>query len=205
MPKPRSTAALLLATMLLLVASGLPALAAPPALVRAPAAAPCTERVANGNFELGSRYWTEEGASGVKLVTNFDPRTGKYSADLGGVNSVNHRIKQQVWFPKAGTVTLTFWWEQWTQETAPTTQDYLAVALLNANGTLIKELARLGADPDMPPWEQLSFDLSAYGGKPLLLQFQAVTDNVNPTEFFVDDVSVAAPATRCSYLPFIRR
>ena len=78
----------------------------------------------------------------------------------------------------------------------------MTVNLLKADGSLLKEVARLGVDPERPPWERLSVDLSAYAGQTVQLQFLAHNDSTNPTEFFVDDVTI--PGCR-TYLPSTRR
>ena len=191
-------ALLALACGVLLLGSVLPAAAAPDA----PAACPVI--VKNGNFEatpLGAN-WTQGGASGTALIDTLNPHTGKYGAYLGDVNNTNHSIRQTIALPKRPVV-LSFWWEQWTQETAPSdTADYMTVNLLKADGSLLKEVARLGVDPDRPPWERLSYDLSAYAGQTVQLQFLAHNDSTNPTAFFVDDVSI--PGCR-TYLPMSRK
>jgi hypothetical protein len=167
------------------------------------AAAVCPLVIKNGSFEAQAANWTQSGAGSMQLITNLNPRAGSYSADLGGVNSTDHSIKQTVSLQNQRNLTLTFWWEQWTQETAPGDfADYLTVDLLKGDGSLLKQLAKLGVDPDRPPWELLTYDLSAYAGQTVQLRFTAHNDNTNPTEFFVDDVSV--PACR-TYFPFNRK
>lgn len=205
MPKIRLAAVAAVTGVLLLVASSASALAAAGVGPAAPNA--CSELVKNGDFESEGANWTQEGGNGVPLITTFNPFAGQYSAELGSpdANNLNHRIKQQIVLPANQVISLSFWWEQWTWEAAPGTQDYLAVNLLNASGDLITELARLGVDPDRPPWEQLTFSLTRYGGQTVQLQFQAVTDSTNPTEFFIDNISVSSCSARRSYLPIVRR
>lgn len=206
MAKLRSPFSAVVASALMLFTLALPAAGAPPSIDSAAPLA-CSELVKNGTFEAVGANWTQEGGNSLQLITDFNPRTGRYSADLGGlpVNNANHRIKQQLTLPAGAIITLTFWWEQDTQETAPVMDDYLAVNLLRTNGTLLKELVRLGARPDWPPWEPLTFDLTAYAGQTVALQFQGVTDAINGTEFFVDDVSVTVCTRLRTYLPLIRR
>lgn len=187
-----------LAYALLSFGPGLPVSAASIA-----AAASCPLIVRNGSFEAQGANWTQAGASGIQLITDLNARAGSYSADLGGANNTDHSIRQQIVLPSKRPVTLTFWWEQWTQETAPGDfADYMTVNLLKADGSLLKEVARLGVDPERPPWERLSVDLSAYAGQTVQLQFLAHNDSTNPTEFFVDDVTI--PGCR-TYLPSTRR
>jgi hypothetical protein len=157
--------------------------------------------VKNGDFEAQGANWTAGGAT-FPLITDLHSRSGNFSAELGGVTNSNHSIKQTVTLPHR-PVLLVFWWEQWTQETAPSDlADYLTVNLLKADGSLLKEVARLGVDPDRPPWERAAYDLSAYAGQTVQLQFVARNDATNPTRFFVDDVNIAACRV---YLPLMRR
>jgi kumamolisin len=199
MPRRRHVAAAALA--LLILTASLPAAASPRIRPAAPVA--CGGLVRNGSFETQGANWTQSGAGSAQLITDLNPRTGDYSADLGDVTNTDHSIRQQITLPSRPHLSLTFWWEQWTQESAPgNLADYLSVNLLRTDGSLLKELVSLGADPDRPPWDQLSFSLSAYAGQTLQLQFLAHNDSTNPTEFFVDDVSISACNT---YLPLIRR
>jgi hypothetical protein len=193
---------------LLLGASTFVAAAAPAAAPVSEPSAPnaCTELLSNGNFEAGPANWTQEGGGSAELITDFNPRgSSQYSADLAGINNANHSVKQQFTVPADVVVTVSFWWEQWTQENAPTTKDYLTVNVLNASGALLAELVRLGADPAQPPWERRTVSLSIYAGTTVQLQFKGVNDALLPTEFFVDDVSVSACDARRLYLPLIHR
>jgi kumamolisin len=193
---------LALACGVLLLGSVLPAAAAPSPAPEA--AATCPVVVKNGNFEAApaGANWTQSGANGAQLIDTLNPRTGKYGAYLGDANNANHSIRQTITLPRRPVI-LSFWWEQWTQETAPgDAADYLTVSLLKTDGSLLKEVARLGVDPDRPPWERLSFDLSAYAGQTVQLQFLARNDSTNPTAFFIDDVSI--PGCR-TYLPMSRK
>lgn len=199
MPQPRRIAVAAIALLLLSISPIVRA--APGAEPAAPLACPVV--VKNGDFEAQGANWTQSGAGSTPLVTDLNPRTGLYSAELGGANSTNHSIKQQVVLPGQHPLALAFWWEQWTQEDAPGDfADLLTINLLKTDGSLLKELARLGVDPDLPPWERLSYDISAYAGQTVQIQFLAHNDSTNPTRFFVDDVSV--PACK-AYLPVIRR
>lgn len=198
---PRLRQAAVVALALLLLGVSLPAAASPSPEPAAPAACPLV--IKNGTFEAQGANWTQSGAGSTQLISNFNPHTGKYGAYLGGVIATDHSITQQVSLPNQSHLMLSFWWEEWTQETAPgDLADYLTVNLLNSSGGLLKELAKLGVDPDRPPWDKLSFDLSGYAGQTVRIQFLAHNDGSNPTDFFVDDVSI--PACH-NYLPTARR
>ena len=166
----------------------------------------CTEVVKNGGFEIALANWTQEGAPGLQLITNTNPRTGAYSAFLGGVPSSDHSIKQQITLPAGQMITLRFWAYQDTLEHAPSTDDYLAVRLLNTGGTQLAQVTRVDVDPDLPlAYVLYSANLTAYAGKTVQLQFLVHNGQFDETWYFVDDVSVSACTVKPVYLPLIRK
>lgn len=200
----RQAAAAVLTSLLLLLASALAAGAAPASAPNAPVA--CSELVQNGGFEAQSANWTQEGAPGLQLITGDNPRTGNYSAYLGGVTSSDHAIKQQIALPAGQIITLRFWVYQDTLEHAASADDYLAVRLLNTSGAQPIEIARYDVDPDLPlDYQPYSVNLSTYAGKTVQLQFLVHNGPYNQTWYYIDDVSVSACAAKRVYLPLIRR
>jgi hypothetical protein len=200
--RPRSMA--VLAFLLVFILPGFPANASAPAGPSAPGA--CSELLRNGNFESQSAYWAEEGSPGTELITLDHPRTGSYSAYLGGVLSSDHRIRQQITLPAGQMVTLHFWSLQETLEQAPSLDDYLAVRLLDQNGLQLAEVAQYGVDPDLPlAFEPFTVYLAPYAGKTVQLQFLVHNGQSDKTWYFVDDVSVTSCVATHVYLPLIRK
>lgn len=152
----------------------------------------CDELVANGGFEAGAVDWTQASAGGYELVSQFNPRTGMWGAYLAGINNADDRLGQVVIVPsQALTVTLQLWWSIATEETVGVF-DSLTVALYRPDGSLLEELAVLDNTAPANAWDMLSADLTAYAGQTLRLSFQAETDESNPTDFYIDDVSMTA-------------
>lgn len=167
----------------------------------------CPIIVQNGGFEaqpLGAG-WTQSGAGATQLITNLEPFRGSYSAELGGLPNTDHSIKQQITLPTGGPTRLTFWWEHNTTETAPgAAADYLTISIVDGLGQK-HELDKLGVqppDPVSPPWAQRAYDLSAYRGQTVQLEFQLHNDPTNPTTFYIDEVTIPGCFV---YLPLMRR
>ena len=152
----------------------------------------CDELVANGSFEAGPTCWAQTSAGGYELISQFNPRTGTWGAYLAGANNADDRLSQEVIVPtQMAAVTLHLWWSTATEETAGIF-DSLTVVLYQPDGSLLEELAVLDNTAPVNAWEMLSADLTAYTGQNLNLVFRAVTDGSNPTDFYLDDVSIQA-------------
>lgn len=152
----------------------------------------CTELVQNGSFEAGSQGWIENSAQGYPLVSDFNPRTGRFSAYLGGVNNADDRISQRITLPAdASSITLQAWWYLATAETAGVF-DTMTVWLLREDLQPLAQLAQVDNTYPVGVWDQLVADLSGYAGRTVILQFAGRTDESNISDFYVDDVSVSA-------------
>lgn len=165
--------------------------------------ATCYTVVKNGGFEdapLGAN-WTQSGAS--NLISNFAKHSGKYAAYLGGSANTDHSIRQAITLPARRPLRVAFWWSQTTAEPVKTNFDTLTVRLLSSDGTTpLATLGVLEADPEMATWELVEYDLSAYSGQTVWLEFRALNGEVWESHFFVDDVKVAS----CfQYLPTTTR
>ncbi len=152
----------------------------------------CTELVQNGGFEQGSLGWIESSAQGYPLVSDFNSRTGRYSAYLGGVNNADDRISQRIALPADATsITLRAWWYLATAETAGVF-DTMTVWLLREDLLPLAQLVQVDNTYPVGMWDQIAADLSAYAGRTVILQFAGLTDESNISDFYVDDVSVSA-------------
>ncbi len=152
----------------------------------------CTELIQNGGFEADSRGWIENSAQGYPLVSDFNPRTGRYSAYLGGVNNADDRISQRITLPAdAASITLRAWWYLATAETAGAF-DTMTVWLLREDFQPLAQLAQVDNTYPVGVWDQIVADLSSYAGQTVIVQFAGRTDESNISDFYVDDVSVSA-------------
>jgi hypothetical protein len=152
----------------------------------------CVELLSDGSFEARSQDWRQFSAQGYELLSDFNPRTGRWSAYLAGVNSADDRISQQVTLPPApAVITLRAWWYLATAETGGLF-DTMTIALLRPDGAPLALLLTVDNTATVGVWDEVTLDLAPYAGQTMLLQFAARTDANNISDFYVDDVSLLA-------------
>lgn len=152
----------------------------------------CIELVQNGSFESGSAGWQEYSIQGYPLISDFNPRTGRFSAYLGGVNDADDRVSQQLTLPHDATsITLRAWWYLATAETAGAF-DTLTVWLLRPDNMPLAQLVQVDNTYPVGIWDELAIDLTSYAGQTVIVQFAGRTDESNISDFYIDDVSVSA-------------
>jgi hypothetical protein len=153
----------------------------------------CGERLTNTGFESGTAPWVQSSTGGYQLIDTTRPRTGSYSAYMGGYNNGTDTLYQQVTIPSNATsATMSYWRYVTTQESGSTPYDYLYVEVRSTTGALLGTLQTVsnGTTPKNS-WVQTSnLNLIAYKGQTVRIQFRATTDPSLVTSFFVDDVSV---------------
>ena len=79
----------------------------------------CSQFMQNGGFEQGpgSCPWGQSSSGGYELIYPAWPRTGSYSAWLGGYDNAYDVMSQVIRIPdNATSATLTFWWYVMTSE-----------------------------------------------------------------------------------------
>ena len=151
-----------------------------------------TELLVNGGFEEGTAGWTQSSSGGYDLINNFNPRSGTWGAYLGGIDNADDRLSQQVTLPGDITsITLHVWWAIATEETGGGF-DTLTISLLKPDGTLLADLQTIDNSAPVNVWDEAVIDLTTYARQTVTLRFAAQTDASNPTDFYVDDVSVVA-------------
>ena len=168
----------------------------------------CVERVVNGGFEAGVTGWEPTTNGPFALVGPALPRTGALGAILGARNNADDRLEQAIALPAGKAATLRFWWHMLTEE-PDHPWDTLEVTIKPAGAAESIRLVRITDGDIQGQWREAVFSLSAYAGQTVELSFRAQTDANQPTEFYVDDVSVQAcdaPAlTKRLMLPLIMR
>lgn len=148
-----------------------------------------TQLITNGGFESGQSPWTESSTGGYQLVDTSRPHTGSYSAYLNGYNSSTDTIYQTVTIPSTATsATLTFWTYVSTTETSHA-YDYFYAQVRNTSGSALATLLTLN-DGTASGWVQRSYSLLNYKGQTVQIAFKGTNDSSNPTDFFLDDVSL---------------
>ncbi|GAA5530669.1 DUF1986 domain-containing protein [Herpetosiphon gulosus] len=141
----------------------------------------------NGGFE-SSANWVQSSTGGYAVISTTRPRSGSYSAFLGGYNSGTDNIYQSVTVPSNGV--LRYYWYMSTQESGSTVYDRLYVRLYNSSGSLITTLRTWSNASTKNTWTLDTISLSAYAGQTVRVQFVGTTDSSLTTSFFVDDVTL---------------
>jgi len=175
----------------------------------------CEERVSNGGFEsdtawsmVRSAYTSQEAHNGSRSVKQgilpdvqfAESVIGREMNLLGEVapeGAAYYTAYQTIALPNdAENISLDFWYKPGTEATGG---DWQRVMLLNPGSyTYVAELMRVLEDDGI--WKYVSFDLSKYAGRSLVLYFEVYNNDTGPgdrTWMYVDDVSVLA----CSGTP----
>lgn len=153
----------------------------------------CQELVRDGGFEAGGAGWQQYGL--FEMVDPTWPHSGKLGVWLGALNDVSEWISQDISLPPGtSSITMQFWWSLMTEEHPGPPFDYLRAQLYQPDGTTVITTTTTINDKSSYDWywNLATADLSAYAGQDVELRFWATTDATNPTNFFIDDVSIIA-------------
>ncbi|HYV35936.1 MAG TPA: peptidoglycan DD-metalloendopeptidase family protein, partial [Gemmataceae bacterium] len=145
---------------------------------------------ATGNFfYAGSQFANSHSTPGYEALAKPDGSKG---------NNLVGEIYQQFTIPdNATSVVLTYWVNVSSDDAGASKHDVLNARILNSSGST---LAAVGSYSNLNrttagTYQQATFDLSAFHGLTVRLDFLATTDASNPTVFRIDDVSVIATTT----------
>jgi hypothetical protein len=165
-----------------------------------------TSLLADGGFEQGTPQstWIETQNSGGELIDTIDPHTGTWSADLcdidnctDGHGNAGDSLVQPFTSPgQVVSAQLSYYYSVATSETDNNTSchDWLSVGVGQGTtpdpGNSRRYCASTGAQFRADSIDVTSY-LQAHGGQTVSAQLQGFTSTLNPSEFFVDDVSLA--------------
>jgi len=149
------------------------------------------ELITNGGFETGTTPWVISGQT--VRSTGAYPHGGVAYMILGAVNSSTSTLYQQVTVP-AGGANLDFWLNITTGEAAgAAVYDRLFIEVRNTAGTLLGTLGTLSNQNSGTAGVYVlrgPYNLNAWAGQTVRIQFRSTQDSSLPTSFRVDDVSV---------------
>ncbi|MCW5959870.1 MAG: M4 family metallopeptidase [Pyrinomonadaceae bacterium] len=152
-----------------------------------------SELLVNGGFEGSASPWVGSG-SGYFYTSNGNyPQGGTGYPYFGVNNSVSGQSYQTVSIPSNATGTFTFWLNVTSSETTTTKQyDKLFVEVRNTSGTLLSTLATYSNlnKGTAGVYSQKSFNLAAYKGQTVRIQFRTTMDSSVTTTFRVDTASL---------------
>lgn len=150
-----------------------------------------TELIVNPGFESGTAPWVASGQ--ITFSNGTFPHTGAFYAIVNGVNSTTGTIYQTVTIPSGGA-SLNFWLNISTQEAAGASVfDRLFIEVRNTSGTLLTTLATFSNQNSQTAGAYTlrgPYNLSAFAGQTVRIQFRGTNDVTLPTNFRIDDVSV---------------
>lgn len=157
----------------------------------------CSEILRNGGFEDGdgNSVWLQaSNKDDDPLIFNDNDgaaHTGSWMAFFGYYNEVIEDLHQSVNIPStASRVVLTYWRYLDTPDTSAP-HDFLIAQIRDENdNTVLTTLETVNNLGTQNSWEQVTFDVTAYKGRTVNIHFHATTDVSNPSNFFVDDVSL---------------
>jgi aqualysin 1 len=152
------------------------------------------ELITNGGFEGSAASWVLSGSSSWTNTGGF-PHGGTGYIQLGGVDNGTAAAYQQLSIPaSAPTANLSFWLNVTSTETTTVTQyDKLFVEVRSSTGTLLTTLAtysNLNKAAAGVYTLRGNFNMAAYKGQTVRVQFRVTTDVSLISTFRVDDVSL---------------
>jgi len=158
-----------------------------------PTCATTTQLFGNPGFETGTAApWTAT-AGVIDGSVSPAPHSGRFKAWLDGYG-VSHvdDLFQTVTIPAgACSATLSFWlWITTSETTTVTPFDTLTVTVRNTAGTVLSTLATFSNLNRSSTYLQRSFDVSAFKGQTVRIQFHGVEDSSLQTSFLVDDAAL---------------
>jgi len=151
--------------------------------------------VSNGSFESGAAGWTESPTGIVTNTGSVPAYQGTFKAALlGRGTSGSASLLQSPAFPQSQAQrTLRFRLRIVTSEDASAAYDKLWVRITNASGSTLTTLATYSNvnQSTYGAWAQVTLTIPAsYTTPGNRLRFYATEDQVYPTAFLVDDVSI---------------
>lgn len=166
----------------------------------------CEEYIENGDFEAGritepSKGWVESSGGGYDIITHeadlpgdITPYSDNWCALLGGYDDANDELYQAIEMPSdAQTARLTFYYLITSDEGTDAARDQLYVQLRDADSQLLEVIYEVDNIFPRGTWYEATVtcdNFEIYAGQTIQLCFNAITDALNPTYFFVDDVGL---------------
>ncbi|HYJ86058.1 MAG TPA: M36 family metallopeptidase [Pyrinomonadaceae bacterium] len=147
--------------------------------------------IVNPGFETGTTPWVVSGQ--VTRSTGAYPHSGVAYMIINGVNSTSGTLYQTVTIPSGGG-NLNFWLNITTSEAAGASVfDRLFIEVRSTGGTLLATLATFSNQNSGTAGVYVlrgPYNLNAFAGQTVRIQFRGTNDITLPSSFRVDDVAV---------------
>jgi len=168
-----------------------PTPSATPTVSPTPTPTPGTDLISNGGFEVSASPWESSETGNFYTANGGSPLGGTGFVYFGVNNSVTGQAYQTVSIPASATGTMSFWLNVTSSETTTITQyDKLFVEVRNTSGTLLTTLATYSNlnKTTQGSYSQKTFNVAAYKGQTVRIQFRSTMDSSITSTFRVDDV-----------------
>ena len=163
-----------------------------PTATPSPSPTPGGELLTNGGFEVSASPWIGSG-NGYFYSTGSLAHSGTGFVTLGVNNRATGQVYQTVSVPSSASGAFSFWLNVTSSETTTTRVfDRLFVEVRNTAGTLLGTIATFSNlnKGTAGVYSQKTFNLAAYRGQTVRIQFRATMDSSKTTSFRIDDVSL---------------
>ena len=148
-----------------------------------PAEVVTTELILNGSFESQKADWIVKGSAFTATVPDVCVKTGKNFLVLRATSESAESFSQTINVPAQGTTVLKYWVriEAWLP--ASNSFDNLVVSV---NSNVINTMTPAN---ERKIYNEYSYDLTAFAGKPVTLEFKGTFSRGESGLFCIDDVS----------------
>ncbi len=163
-----------------------------PTATPSPSPTPGGELLVNGGFEGSASPWIGSG-NGYFYSTGSLAHSGNGFVTLGVNNRATGQVYQTVSVPASASGAYSFWLNVTSSETTSNKQnDKLFVEVRNTSGTLLSTVATYSNlnKGTAGVYSLKSFNLAAYKGQTVRIQFRATMNSSRTTSFRIDDVSL---------------
>jgi len=168
-----------------------------------PDAAPCapawTNLLDDGGFDSGATDWTAAGGPVIQDSTTMpiSSYSGTHAAWLAGYNAANEELHQTVTVPADTSALRLTGYHCYVTADLGGANDFLHIRIRTGLGAELETLANISNEDVGTVCGWTSFELapsSTHAGETIQLYFNATTDGLFPSSFYVDSLALEAYA-----------
>jgi uncharacterized repeat protein (TIGR01451 family) len=157
------------------------------------------ELIVNGGFESGppASPWVQYSNFGLELIDDLAVHTGSWSVYMGGLEDAVDQIHQRVKVPATAPSPRLYYWRLIrTSDYIDAVYDEMRCVIWDTDGNVLAFCGQYSNVDQSQNWIQVTYDMSAFRGQTVDIGFKAFNDELYPTQFFIDDVSLVVTASR---------